>query len=128
MQLSNMPKNNKLDRKTSAPDCAPFTVRQLKAEIFQALAHPTRIFVVEVLRGRELPAGTIAERVGVDPSSLSQHLSLLRSRRVIASRREGNQIFYSVSDKVVFEILDAMRRHLQGHLEDAMTVLREVRA
>lgn len=123
-----MPKNNKSDRRTAPTDCAPFTVRQLKAEIFQALAHPTRIFVVEVLRGKELPAGAIAELVGVDPSSLSQHLSLLRSRRVLASRREKNQIFYSVSDKVVFEILDAMRRHLQGNLEDAMTILREVRA
>ena len=123
-----MPKNNKSNRAIAVPDCAPFTVRQLKAEIFQALAHPTRIFIVEVLRGKELPAGAIAELVGVDPSSLSQHLSLLRSRRIIANRREGNQIFYSVSDNVVFEVLDAMRRHLQGHLESAMTILREVRA
>ena len=126
MKLSNMGKKDKSYRIPAASAHSGIAVRRLKAEIFQSLAHPVRIHIIELLRDGELPAGTIAERVGLEPSSLSQHLLLLRSRRLIVGRRDGNQIFYSLLDKVVFDILDAMRRHLQGHLEEAMAILAAV--
>ena len=53
----------------------PDTLRQFKANIFQALAHPTRIAIVEVLRDGELPAGAIIERLGLEQANASQHLS-----------------------------------------------------
>lgn len=123
-----MAKHGKRTRDSEAKVRNSMAVRRMKADILQALAHPTRIHIVEVLRDGELPAGTIAELVSMDPSCLSQHLSRLKSRRIILSRRDGNQIFYSLGDTVVFEVLDAMRRHLQGHMEEAMSILREVSA
>ena len=102
------------------------TLRQFKASIFQALAHPTRIAIVEVLRDGELPAGAIIERLGLEQANASQHLSILRAKQIVTSRKEGNQVFYSVRDPLLIEVLDIMRRYFQAHVEEAISMLREI--
>lgn len=104
----------------------PETLRQFKASIFHALAHPTRIAIVEVLRDGELPAGAIIERLGIEQANASQHLSILRAKHIVTSRKEGNQVFYSVRDPLLIEVLDVMRRYFQAHVEEAMAMLREI--
>ena len=104
----------------------PDTLRQFKANIFQALAHPTRIAIIEVLRDGELPAGAIIERLGIEQANASQHLSILRVKQVVSSRKEGNQVFYSVRDPLLIEVLDIMRRYFQAHVEEALSMLREI--
>jgi DNA-binding transcriptional ArsR family regulator len=109
------------------PTCLmPDTLRQFKASIFQALAHPTRIAIVEVLRDGELSAGAIIERLGLEQANASQHLSILRAKHILTSRKEGNQVFYSVRDLLLIEVLDVMRRYFQAHVEEAMTMLKEI--
>jgi ArsR family transcriptional regulator len=104
----------------------PDTLRQFKANIFQALAHPTRIAIVEVLRDGELPAGTIIERLGLEQANASQHFSILRAKQIVSSRKEGNQVFYSVRDLLLIEVLDIMRRYFQAHVEEAMSMLQQI--
>ena len=104
----------------------PDTLRQFKANIFQALAHPTRIAIIEVLRNGELPAGAIIERLGIEQANASQHLSILRTKQVVTSRKEGNQVFYSVRDPLLIEVLDIMRRYFQAHVEEALSMLNEI--
>ena len=104
----------------------PDTLRQFKANIFQALAHPTRIAIIEVLRDGELPAGAIIERLGIEQANASQHLSILRAKQIVTSRKEGNQVFYSVRDPLLIEVLDIMRRYFQAHVEEALTMLKEI--
>jgi DNA-binding transcriptional ArsR family regulator len=104
----------------------PDSLRQFKASIFQALAHPTRIAIVEVLRDGELPAGAIIERLGIEQANASQHLAVLRAKHIVTSRKEGNQVFYSVRDPLLIEVLDVMRRYFQAHIEEAMAMLKEI--
>lgn len=104
----------------------PDTLRQFKASIFQALAHPTRIAIVEALRDGELPAGAIIERLGLEQANASQHLSILRTKQVVNSRKEGNQVFYSVRDPLLIDVLDIMRRYFQAHVEEAISMLQEI--
>jgi DNA-binding transcriptional ArsR family regulator len=104
----------------------PDSLRQFKASIFQALAHPTRIAIVEVLRDDELPAGAIIERLGIEQANASQHLSVLQAKHIVTSRKEGNQVFYSVRDPLLIEVLDVMRRYFQAHIEEAMAMLKEI--
>jgi ArsR family transcriptional regulator len=104
----------------------PDTLRQFKASIFQALAHPTRIAIIEVLRDGELPAGAIIERLGLEQANASQHLSILRLKQIVTSRKEGNQVFYSVRDPLLIEVLDIMRRYFQAHVEEAMSMLQQI--
>jgi len=103
----------------------PETLRQFKASIFQALGHPTRIAIIEVLRDGELAAGVIIERLGIEQANASQHLSILRLKRIVTSRKEGNQVFYSVRDPLIIDVLDTMRRYFQAHVEEAMSMLQQ---
>jgi len=102
------------------------TLREFKAGIFQALAHSTRIAIIEALRDGELPAGAIIERLGVEQANASQHLSILRAKQIVSSRKEGNQVFYSVRDPLLIEVLDIMRRYFQAHIEEAISMLKEI--
>jgi DNA-binding transcriptional ArsR family regulator len=86
----------------------PNQLRAYKASIFQALAHPTRIAVVEVLRNGEMSAGAIQERLGVEQANLSQHLTTLRNRQIVVNRKDGNQVFYSLRNPV--QLLDEATR------------------
>jgi DNA-binding transcriptional ArsR family regulator len=104
----------------------PDNLRQFKANIFQALAHPTRIAIVEVLRNGELPAGAIIERLGLEQANASQHFSILRAKQIVSSRKEGNQVFYSVRDPLLIEVLDIMRRYFQAHVEETVSMLQQI--
>ena len=57
----------------------PSQLRAYQASVFQALAHPTRIAIVEILRDGELSAGALQARLGIEQANLSQHLTILRS-------------------------------------------------
>ncbi len=102
------------------------SLRRFKAEIFQALAHPTRIAIVELLREGPLPAGKLIERLGIEQANASQHLSVLRSKQIVLNRKEGNQVFYSLRDPILSEVLDLMRRYFQAHISGTLASLGEI--
>jgi len=99
-------------------------LRQFKADFFQALAHPTRIAIVEQLRDGELSAGTLMDRLGLEQANASQHLAVLRTKNILVNRKTGNQVFYSVRDPLIIEVLDIMRRYFHAHLNEALTTLK----
>jgi DNA-binding transcriptional ArsR family regulator len=102
-------------------------VRRLKAEIFQALAHPTRIAILEQLCDGELAAGKLIERLRLDQANASQHLSVLRSKQIVVNRKEGNQVFYSLRSPLLKDVLHIMRRYCQAHVAGAMAELGEIK-
>ena len=98
-------------------------LRQFKAQIFQALAHPTRIAIVEALRSGEIGATALSGLVQVEQANLSQHLAVLRAKQVVISRKVGNQVFYAVRDPVLIQVLDLLRQYFSGHLRDTLAAL-----
>ena len=99
-------------------------LRQFKADFFQALAHPTRIAIVEQLRNGELSAGALIERLGIEQANASQHLALLRAKNILINRKAGNQVFYSVRDPLIIEVLDVMRRYFHVHMNEVLATLK----
>jgi DNA-binding transcriptional ArsR family regulator len=102
-------------------------LRQFKAEIFQALGHPTRIAIVELLRKGEMPAGKLIERLGLEQANASQHLAVLRSKQIVVSRKEGNQVFYSLRDPALIEVLEILKRYFHSHLSHSVSMLKELK-
>jgi DNA-binding transcriptional ArsR family regulator len=105
----------------------PESLRRFKAEFFQALAHPTRIAIVELLRDGELSAGALIERLGVEQANASQHLTILRSKHIVVNRKAGNQVFYSVRDPLILEVLDVMKRYFYAHLAESQAALDDMK-
>ncbi|HME10616.1 MAG TPA: metalloregulator ArsR/SmtB family transcription factor [Bryobacteraceae bacterium] len=102
-------------------------LRRFKAEIFQALAHPTRIAIVEALRDGEMSAGKIIEQLGLEQANASQHFAVLRSKQVLINRKEGNQVFYSLRDPVLIEVLDILKSYFYSQLSQTVSMLKEIR-
>jgi len=104
-------------------------LRRFKAGIFQALAHPTRIAIIELLRDeREIPVSRIHERLDLEQANVSQHLAVLRSKHLVMARKDGNQVFYSLRDPILGRILDLMQQFFQAHLNEALELLNDMQA
>ncbi len=101
-------------------------LRRFKADIFQALAHPTRIAILELLGAGELSAGALIERLGMEQATVSQHLAVLRAKQLVSNRKAGNQVFYSVRDPILIEVLSLMRTYFHTHLKEASGMLDEM--
>ncbi len=101
-------------------------LRQFKSEIFQALANPTRTAIVELLRDGELSAGQLIEKLGIEQANASQHLAVLRSKQIVVNRKVGNQVFYSIRDHALIEVLDILRRYFYSQLSSTVSMLKEV--
>jgi len=104
----------------------PDALRRFKAQVFQALAHPTRIAIVEALKDNELSAGALQDLLGVEQANLSQHLAVLRSRHVVVNRKVGNQVFYALRDPVLLEVLALLRGYFSAHLNETLAMLGEL--
>jgi DNA-binding transcriptional ArsR family regulator len=105
----------------------PENLRRFKASLFQALAHPTRIAIVELLRDeKEVPVSRIYERLRLEQANASQHLAVLRSRQIVIGRKEGNQVFYSLRSPLLGKVLDLMRQYFHAHLNESLAMLRDM--
>ena len=102
------------------------SLRRFKADLFQALAHPTRIAILELLSDGELSAGALIEKLGMEQANVSQHLAVLRSKHLVSNRRVGNQVFYSVRDPIIIEVLNLMRTYFHAHLKESLGMLDEI--
>ena len=103
-------------------------LREFKAQIFQALAHPTRIAIVDALREGEAASARLLAELDVEQANLSQHREVLRAKRVVTSRKVGNQVFYALRDPVLVEVLDLLRQYFHAHLDETVVMLKEVRS
>jgi DNA-binding transcriptional ArsR family regulator len=101
------------------------TLQDFKADFFRVLAHPVRIRILEVLReAGSLTVNEIHQRVGAEPSNVSQHLGALRGQGLVGTRREGTSVWYTVAVPEVFEVLGVARAIFEQQLQ-AKTLMLE---
>ena len=101
------------------------SMRRFKAGVFQALAHPTRIAIIENLCLGEMSVGKLCEKIGIEQANASQHLAVLRSKQLVDTRKDGNQILYRLRDPALATVLEALRKFFLTHLNEALKLLRE---
>ena len=101
-------------------------ISQFKAEFFKALAHPLRIRILDELRKGEVSVNDLGSRLDVEQSNLSQQLAVLRNRNILAARKDGQNVYYSVRDKQLFELLDVARKIFNNHLIDVKDLLSQL--
>lgn len=97
-----------------------------KADFFKALAHPLRISILDALREGELTVNEISQRFNVEPANASQQLAVLRNRNIVVTRKDGANVYYSVSDKSIFKLLDAAKEIFNNHLVGVRSLLAEI--
>jgi ArsR family transcriptional regulator len=103
-------------------------MRRFKAGVFQALAHPTRVAIVEFLQQGELSVNQLCAKVGVEQANASQHLAILRNKHIVQTRKAGNQIFYRLRDPAFGKVLAALREYFLAHVAELLELLRQEQA
>ena len=102
------------------------SLREFKAQIFQALAHPTRIAVVEALTAGECSAGALLALLEIEQANLSQHLAVLRTKQVVSARKSGNQVYYSLRDPVLGRVLELLRQYFYRQVRGTAALLADL--
>ena len=104
------------------------SLRRFKAGVFQALGHPTRIAIIELLRDeKEVPVSRIHEQLGLEQANVSQHLSVLRSRQLVIGKKVHNRVFYSLRDPIIGQVLNLMRQYFESHLNESLELLKDMK-
>ena len=83
------------------------------AETFKVLGDPTRVRILDALAGAEVAVCDLAEVLGLTQSAVSHQLRLLRSMRLVRSRRDGRHIFYTVDDDHIAKLFKQGLEHVQ---------------
>ena len=77
---------------------------ELQADYCKALSNPLRLEIIDVLKDGELAVAELASRMGARQSTISQHLSLLRERGIVAPRKQGQNVYYRIANQRFAEL------------------------
>jgi DNA-binding transcriptional ArsR family regulator len=101
-------------------------VLELKAEILKALAQPTRLKILELLRHGEKCICEIVPAINGEQSNISRHISLMQKSRLIDTRKDGVKVMVKVSDPRVFDILDRVGAILKNQMNEQRRLIRSL--
>jgi ArsR family transcriptional regulator len=90
------------------------------------LGHPARLVILEQLRTGQKSVNELQAVLGIDQSSVSQQLAVLRNKNIVESRKEGTTVYYTVRDPMIFQLLDIARAIFNNHLIDTQAMLRQL--
>ena len=85
---------------------------KLQADICKIFANDKRLEIINLLKNKEISNQEIMHETGLNKVSMSQHMNVLKSKGVIVSRREGQQLFYSISNPKIIQACTLMREVL----------------
>ena len=98
----------------------------LKAEVLKALAQPTRLKILECIRGGEKCICEIVPEINGEQSNISRHISVMQKSHLIATRKDGVKVMVKVKGPEVFEILDKVGLLLKRELMEQRKVLAQI--
>lgn len=99
---------------------------KIQARMVKALAHPTRLQMLAMLRDGERCACEFGPLLGLGQANVSQHLGVLRRAHLVDTRRDGVRVMYSLSDERTSEVLDTVARIARDQFAEAVAALEEV--
>jgi len=91
-----------------------------RARIIKAMAHPTRLFIVDELSRRERCVCELTAMIGADVSTVSKHLSILRNAGIVQDEKRGAQVFYSLRVPCVLNFFSCVESVLDARAKDEM--------
>jgi ArsR family transcriptional regulator len=95
-----------------------------KAQVIKAMAHPSRLAMVEALADGELCVCELQRLVGSDMSTVSKHLSVLRNAGIVSDRKEGLQVYCRLRCPCILDFLGCVDVVLRADAEDRLAVCR----
>ena len=99
---------------------------ELKAEVLKALAQPTRLKILELLRNGERCICEIIPAINGEQSNISRHISLMQKSHLVTTRKDGVKVMVKVSDPKIFDILDNIGHLLKRQILETEKLVRQI--
>jgi DNA-binding transcriptional ArsR family regulator len=108
-----------------------YEIFELHAELCKAMAHPKRLIIVTALENREMTVGEFSELLDMPIANVSQHLKALRDHDIVTTRKEGQKVYYSLTDwrliqacNIIREIIASLHKR-KGKIMDFKNLIEE---
>ncbi len=110
-------------KKKTSQSCLETMAFERQAQICKAFANPVRLQIIDQVSRGECSASELQDTLSVSKANLSQHIAVLKSVGVIATRREGKQLFYSLAIPEVKQACQLVRKVLYAQLQGDQQLL-----
>lgn len=94
-----------------------------RAAIIKAMAHPSRLFIIEELKKQERNVSELTEMIGSDTSTVSKHLSILKNSGIVTDERKGTSIYYHLRCPCILDFIGCIEEVLEAKTNDQLDVL-----
>ncbi len=101
------------------------TYYEARARIFKALAHPTRLWLVEQLARAESCVCALVEPLQADFSTVSRHLSVLKEAGIVADEKRGKQVFYRLAIPCLMSFMQCVEEVIENRVREQLGSLRK---
>jgi len=96
---------------------------EARARVIKAIAHPTRLFILDELSRGEKCVCELTDRIGADMSTVSRHLSILRGAGILTDEKRGSQVYYTLKIPCVLNFFDCVEAVLKSSAEDYLHIV-----
>jgi len=97
----------------------------LHADMCKTISNPRRQAILDTIRDGEMTVSELIEKTGISQANLSQHLAILRSKGVVKTRRDGNNVHYSISNLKIIEAYDLISEVLEDSATSREKAIKE---
>jgi len=104
------------------------TIFDMQAEVCKTIANPKRLEIIHSLKDGEKTVSELVELLGVPKANVSQHLAVMRTKGVLTNRRDGVNIFYSISNHKVIQACTLMKEVLTEQMRERSKLLASEKA
>jgi len=102
------------------------TIFEMQAEVCKTIASPKRLEIINALKEGEKSVTELVEILGVPKANVSQHLAMMRHKGILRARREGVNIYYSISNPKVIDACNLMREVLMEMMRERRKIAKLV--
>ncbi len=100
---------------------------EIHAEMCKVFSNSTRLEILNLLRDKRLSVTELIEKTKLSQANISQHLSIMKSKGIVISERDGKMIYYRLSNPKIIKAFDIIREVLSERLEKNRNILQEVK-
>ena len=93
-------------------------IYELHADICKIFSNAKRLEIINAMKDKEISASELIEKIGLSKANLSQHMSVLKSKGVVLTRREGVNIYYRIANPKIIQACHLMREVLLEQFQE----------
>jgi DNA-binding transcriptional ArsR family regulator len=102
-----------------------YELAEIKADVLKAMAHPTRLYMLEMLAKGERCVCELNELVDADHSTISKHLTILKQSGLVSDRKEGLKVYYKLEVPCVLDFMKCITKVISVRAQKHLTAINE---